>query len=75
MMSDYTVTTLCVPVNVSADVGHLDVATYSESTCQVQTMPRISLEQLMVMCKCITKHLIQPGEDNHKHFTTYAGRC
>jgi len=59
------------PVNISANVGHLHIASDYEATCEVQTMFRICLQQLMITSKCIAEHLIQPVDTYiYTHYVT-----
>jgi len=62
MLVKATTTNTYIPVNISTDVGHFHAAADNEATCEIKTMLWISPQQLMVMCKRVTEHLIQPAE-------------
>lgn len=72
MASDSLSVTVCVcvcvkPLDVPAQVRHLDVPPEHECTCEIHRMPGVRGHQLVLLTKRITKHLIQSKHTN-AHF-------
>lgn len=55
------------PLNIPAQIWHLNVSTQHKSTGQIQVVFGVGSDQLMILTECIWEHLIQPT----KHSTAF----